>query len=147
MLIKLKIVNSINKIQLNQSKELLLTTFKNINIKSSELEEHYNSSNVYSTLVAIENNKVIGTAIVNHQTGYFGWLAVDKKYQNKGTGSKLCKRIEAILKKKKIKQITLDTRNQFKSALIMYLKNGYEINGTFLHHDGELMIRMSKKIT
>jgi ribosomal protein S18 acetylase RimI-like enzyme len=142
----MKIIYTGSNQQIQHAKKILITNFRNIGLERSELEDYFNSPNVYSTIVAIENNKVIGTAIVNHQTGYFGWLAVDKKHQNKGTGSKLCRSIEAILKKKKIKQISLDTRNQFKSALIMYLKNGYEIKGTFLHHDGELMIRLNKNL-
>jgi ribosomal protein S18 acetylase RimI-like enzyme len=142
----LNIISPENEFQIDGAKKLLLKNFKHIGLKDKDLAVYFEQPVIYSSFIALENNKVVGTAIVNKQTGYFSWLAVDEKLRRKGTGSALCKIVEATLRKKKFKRISLDTRNQFKSALLMYLQNGYEIRGTFLHNDDDLMIRLSKKI-
>jgi N-acetylglutamate synthase-like GNAT family acetyltransferase len=85
------------KQQIDGAKKLLLKNFKHIGLKDKDLSVYFKQSDIYSSFIALENNKVVGTAIVNKQTGYLSWLAVDEKLRRKGTGSAFCKIIEATL--------------------------------------------------
>ena len=65
-----------------------------------------------------------------------------------GTGAAqiMLHEVEQWANREGLNTIVLDSRNRFKRAIIFYLKNGFNIIGSFLHSDGELMIRLSKKI-
>lgn len=57
--------------------------------------------------------------------GYILALAVDKKYQRKGIGKRLFKRLISILKKQNIDRLYVDTLKDNKNALNFYLAMGF----------------------
>jgi ribosomal protein S18 acetylase RimI-like enzyme len=92
--------------------------------------------------------KVIGyiAGVISLSGIYLNWITVKKSARNKGVGLRLMKALEAEGKKSGAAFATLDTRNRFKEAIKLYLDCGYNIFGCQLGSDGELQIRMNKKI-
>lgn len=64
------------------------------------------------------------------------WLAVKKKYQGQGIGTKLVKFIEKYAKKKKFRQIFIYTGQPMKKTRKFYEKNGYEFINEFKGYYG-----------
>lgn len=132
--------------EINEARQLLFKSFKVIGIKKSELDFYLDRPDIYQVTIATINNKVVGLAIVQTIVGYLCWLCVDDKVLGLGVAKVLLLDVEKILKKNKVKFITLDTRNRFQNGIIMYLENGFKITGTYVGQDTDLMIRMQKKI-
>jgi len=82
---------------------------------------------------------------IHEDTLYFNWFGVSPRFKKQGIGQGL---LEAVLKEariNKVKIIELQTRNRFTPAICLYLKNGFYIEGTYLHRDNELMIILRKR--
>lgn len=141
----MKIITPKTKDQISAAKKLAASTFKDIGLKSSDMDVYFNSDKFLS-YVAVDNNSVVGFASANIAHGFFYWLAVSPKHRRKGIGQSLVTKIEQDFKKKKTKTISLESRNRYKPAIMMYLKNGYDIKGSFVEPAGDLLIRLSKKL-
>lgn len=129
--------------------KLLSQTFKEIGM--SEKKSLMEAERVRSTslaFVAMRGGKVVGFALASSPANdiYLSWFAVASSERGEGIGAGILDLLEKTAKKKKVRTITLDTRNRFKRANVLYVKRGYDIIGTWAQTDGETMIRFRKKL-
>lgn len=101
--------------------------------------------------VAEQNGKetVIGYAACREHSAkvlYWSWFGVLPEWRRHGAGKELLREIMKFAKANQFEQILCDTRNRFKNALVLYLQHGFEIIGTYLGPDGDLMIRLRSTI-
>ena len=102
----------------------------------------------FGNIVAEVDGRVVGYSFF-HQQGkslYLNWIAVLPEAEGTGASQIMLQEVEQWANREGLNTIVLDSRNRFKRAITFYLKNGFDIIGSFLHSDGELMIRLSKKI-
>ena len=94
------------------------------------------------------SGKVIGyvAGVVSLSGIYLNWIAVKKNSRNKGLGLRLMNTFENEGRKAGAAFATLDTRNEFKDAIKLYLDCGYRIFGCQLSPDEKLLIRMNRKL-
>ncbi|MCF6411173.1 GNAT family N-acetyltransferase [Pseudalkalibacillus salsuginis] len=100
-------------------------------------------------LAAIENERVIGYKIgyerkVNH---FYSWLGgVHPDYRGKGIGEELLVRQHKWCRENGYKTIRTHTKNQWRSMLILNIKNGFDVIGTFTDAKGETKIILEKRL-
>jgi GNAT superfamily N-acetyltransferase len=96
----------------------------------------YIFANKTRVFVAIDNNYVIGTALLCSMAilvGQKDWIedvVVDKAYQGKGIASKLMDMAETASKQGSAKSINLTSSSHRENARSMYLKRGYKLRDT-----------------
>ena len=74
------------------------------------------------------DGQIIGTGrahLIDRQTAQIRYMAVDDRFKGHGVGSEILRHFEALLKKRGIKRIVLQARNE---VLPFYLKHGYIID-------------------
>lgn len=69
--------------------------------KNIDLRKWDHSFRRHKTVVAIEDNKIVGFGDID-KFGYLDRLFVDKNYQNQGIATALCEELEASVEGKKI---------------------------------------------
>lgn len=69
--------------------------------KNIDLRKWDHSFRKHKTVVAVENNKIVGFGEID-RSGYLDRLFVDKNYQNQGVATALCEELEASVEEKKI---------------------------------------------
>lgn len=69
--------------------------------KKIDLRKWDHSFRKHKTVVAVENNKIVGFGEID-RSGYLDRLFVDKNYQNQGVATALCEELEASVEEKKI---------------------------------------------
>lgn len=69
--------------------------------KNIDLRKWDYSFRKHKTVVAIEDNKIVGFGDID-RSGYLDRLFVDKNYQNQGIATALCEELEASVKGKRI---------------------------------------------
>jgi len=100
--------------------------------------------------VAIDekSGKLLGYAQASKRSSscYLSWIAVSKSARNKGIGAALLKDLKTWARRSGCDEISLDSRNMFREALFFYLRNGFEIIGTYRGPDDDTMIRLRLKV-
>lgn len=99
--------------------------------------------------VALEDNEVMG-----YKIGYefdfdcfYSWLGgVDENHRNKGIASKLMNQQHRYLKEKDYKIVQTKTRNKWRNMLVLNIKNGFDVIGTYTDSKGELKIILEKHL-
>lgn len=97
-------------------------------------------------IAAYENNIIVGVGRIHAEAEYSSrirYMAVHKKFQNRGIGSALLKKLEKIAINNKRTTCWLYARE---NAINFYLKNNYVVSGTA---DSDLSIKhvkMEKKL-
>lgn len=101
--------------------------------QQSHLEEVIPEMNVdfaekdrYNYFVAIEDEKIIGVAGFQKESGTVAGIFVDPKHKKKGIGSKLMRKIEENAREQGITE--METLASLE-AVDFYKKNGYKITG------------------
>lgn len=131
------------KIHVEAFQEIGFTAKKRISIQEMLKQS------LSSTAVLTLGGSTVAGYYVFRKSGsgvYLNWFAVLRKYQGHNYGEHLLNDLEVQARKLKAKHITLDTRNRFKSAMFTYLRKGYEIVGTWVQLDGDIMISMRKSL-
>ncbi len=79
-------------------------------------------------IVALENNKVLGYAVLETilDEGSLLIIAVSPLHRKKGIAKALFNRLEEIRAQKKLSFITLEVRSSNESAIALYKKKGFE---------------------
>ncbi|MFN8368975.1 MAG: GNAT family N-acetyltransferase [Candidatus Kapaibacterium sp.] len=103
----------------------------------------------YNVLVctAEHNGVIIGFKIgyEDREHTYYSWLGcVSTLYRKQGIATELMRMQHIWCKEAGYKYVTTNTRNEFKSMLLLNLKNGFEISGTLHDHHGRLKIELMK---
>ena len=96
--------------------------------------EKMNKDDNYKTFVAVLENKVIGFVTIvkilalEYEIGYLkiNGIAVNKKYQNLGIGTKLLKYVEKYSLKENLSKIILTSRIKRTEAHVFYEHYGFD---------------------
>ena len=107
-------------------------SFKDGKYSKDQLLYEYKENPFSKILVNVDNNIVNAFLIymVTFNSATIVQIAVMPKLRKKGIASKLLKAMEKELTKKygEIENVTLEVRDSNKSAIKLYLKNGYKKN-------------------
>lgn len=106
------------------------------------------ASHEYTTFVCEYKTKIVGYGQVylGKKGALFTWYGVSPSARNKGVGLAILKRAVTFSRRRKVKSLSLHTRNRFKKAMIQYLKFGFTINHTYEGRDGDTMIVMDMRL-
>ncbi|WP_408009654.1 GNAT family N-acetyltransferase [Pseudalkalibacillus sp. A8] len=100
-------------------------------------------------LVAIEKESPVGYKIgyerkANH---FYSWLGgVHPDYRGKGIGEELLIRQHKWCQENNYKTIRTHTKNKWRNMLILNIKNGFDVIGTFTDVKGEPKIILEKRL-
>ena len=105
---------------------------ESIEIIEEEIEKQVGNGNHF-IFVAEDDKRVVGFISAEWQKWnnslYIDSLYIDKNYRFKGYGSKLLKQMIRKSKEIKSKKVFVDVEAGNRDAIILYLKNRFEING------------------
>ncbi|MYL56760.1 GNAT family N-acetyltransferase [Virgibacillus halodenitrificans] len=130
---------------LNKVLNLHESIFKDSNTLISKAK---NKLKIIFTL-ALENEEVIGYKIGYEleRNGFYSWLGgVDESHRNKGIASKLMTQQHLYLKEKGYKIVQTKTKNKWRNMLILNIKNGFDVIGTYTDSEGEPKIILEKRL-
>lgn len=99
--------------------------------------------------LAVEEGEVIGYKIGYEleSDGFYSWLGgVNDLYRKKGIASKLMNQQHLYLKDKGYKVIQTKTKNKWRNMLILNIKNGFDVIGTYTDSSGEPKIILEKRL-
>lgn len=124
---------------------LHLNGFAEIGAEPASSERYFLS--VLATTAIVEcDKKLVG--YINWEQGagygYLCWMVVDPTHRGRGLGERLLDFAIDSCRESGCVGIGLDSRNRYKPAMTLYLKYGFDIIGTFLQTDDEIMIRFRK---
>ena len=100
--------------------------------------------------VCLQNDKVLG-----YKIGYeldtdcfYSWLGgVEEKHRNIGIASRLMDRQHLYLKEKGYNTIQTKTKNRWRNMLLLNIKKGFDVIGTYTDSKGEPKIILQKPLT
>ncbi len=105
---------------------------ESIEIIEDEIERQVGDKNHF-IFVAEDDKRVVGFISAEWQKWnsslYIDSLYIDKNYRYRGYGSKLLKQMIRKSREIKSKKVFVDAEAGNRSAIILYLKHGFEING------------------
>ncbi|MEK3731083.1 GNAT family N-acetyltransferase [Paenibacillus sp. FSL M8-0334] len=95
-----------------------------------------------------------GSSVVGFKLGYalspnkfYSWLGgVDPKYRKQGVASALMNEQHRMLKDKGYKKVQTKTKNRWRNMLILNLKHGFDVIGTYTDSLGEPKIILEKRL-
>lgn len=99
--------------------------------------------------VAMEGSKVIGYKIGYelNDDKFYSWLGgVDETYRNYGIASKLMEKQHQFLTDCGYKIVQTKTKNKWRSMLILNIKSGFDVIGTYTDDKGEPKIILEKRL-
>jgi predicted GNAT superfamily acetyltransferase len=99
--------------------------------------------------VALSNDKVVGFKIGYEQgkEEFYSWIGgVDSVYRQKGIGSTLMKMQHDWLKERGYQVVTTKTKNKWRNMLILNLRHGFDVIGTYTDEKGETKILLKKQL-
>jgi predicted GNAT superfamily acetyltransferase len=100
-------------------------------------------------IAAFKQDKVIGFKIgyESDSEEFYSWIGgVDPAYRKKGIGSTLMNMQHEWLKKRGYKIVTTQTKNKWRAMLILNLRHGFDIIGTYTDEKGEPKIILQKQL-
>jgi len=100
--------------------------------------------------VALQGAKVIGFKVgyAVDAKHFQSWLGgVQEQYRNIGVGNELTKMQHEWCRNKKLQFIRTWTQNESKAMLVLNIKNGFDILGTYVENDGQIKILMQKRLS
>jgi ribosomal protein S18 acetylase RimI-like enzyme len=98
-------------------------------------------------LVALEHERVVGYKIgyQDRNNRFYSWFGgVNRDYRGRGIASELMVRQHEWYEKKGYKVVQTKTRNKWRSMLILNLRHGFDIVGTYTD-EGEPRIILEKR--
>ena len=99
--------------------------------------------------LAHEGEKVIGFKFGYELTSskYYSWLGgVDPEFRGQGVATKLMDAQHEWCKKQAYEVIQTKTKNKFRSMLLLNIRYGFDITGTFINQKGDFKIILEKKL-
>ena len=97
----------------------------------------------------LDDQKVIAYKIgyaLNYEK-FYSWLGgVDPDYRNQGIASQLIERQHRFLKEREYKTVQTKTKNKWRNMLILNIKNGFDVIGTYTDSKGEPKIILEKRL-
>jgi len=103
----------------------------------------------------IVNVALDGAIVIGYKIGYsltdtkfYSWLGgVDTTYRNLGVAAKLMEEQHRYLKANGYQLIQTKTMNRWRNMLILNIKSGFDIVGTYIDDNGETKIIMEKELS
>lgn len=99
--------------------------------------------------VALDENKVVGYKIgyALNREQFYSWLGgVDPEYRNQGIASKLMENQHRYVKESGYQVVQTQTKNKWRNMLILNIKCGFDIIGTYTDSEGEPKIILEKSL-
>lgn len=136
-------LSQMNEDYLKQISDLNLSLFENSNPPRFE-----GRPNLLFSLAEVDGK------IVGFKAGYdrkpqhfYSWLGgVSETFRGQGLGRKLMELQHEALTKKGYKTVQTKTMNKFKNMLVLNLKCGFSISGTFVDEKERFMILLDKQL-
>ncbi|MYL56269.1 GNAT family N-acetyltransferase [Virgibacillus halodenitrificans] len=107
-----------------------------------------NKSKVVFTL-ALEDEEIIGYKIGYElePNVFYSWLGgVDERHRNKGVASKLMDQQHLYLIEKGYEIVQTKTKNKWRGMLVLNIKSGFDVIGTYTDSKGEPKIILEKRL-
>ncbi|MGI2727349.1 MULTISPECIES: GNAT family N-acetyltransferase [Bacillus cereus group] len=99
--------------------------------------------------LAMHNQQVVGYKIgyeLNNEM-FYSWLSgVADQYRNQRIGSNLMKAQHQLLKEKGYSIVQTKTKKKWRNMLILNIKSGFDIIGTYTNEKGEPKIILQKRL-
>ncbi|GGB58341.1 N-acetyltransferase [Lentibacillus populi] len=99
--------------------------------------------------IALDDQKVVGYKIgyALNREQFYSWLGgVDAEYRNQGIASTLMVQQHRHIKESGYKAVQTHTKNKWRQMLLLNIKNGFDIIGTYTDNEGEPKIILEKKL-
>lgn len=116
-------------------------------VSSEEIQKRIDDPEI-EVLVAVCDDKIIGTATINLQAKeelYIASMGVRPATQGKGTGRRILEEIQRRAKQKKCKTISLECYEPLKSAIKLYERFGFRRTGRKRAYHGIEIFQMKKE--
>lgn len=100
--------------------------------------------------LALDGEKVVGYKIgyALNRDQFYSWLGgVDAEYRDRGIASELMTQQHLYAKDRGYSVVQTHTKNKWRNMLILNLKSGFDVIGTFTDREGEPKIIMERKLT
>ncbi|WP_258110091.1 GNAT family N-acetyltransferase [Alicyclobacillus sp. SP_1] len=122
------------------------TIFKNQSPDS--IEEELRARPNFLILVALDKDQVVGYKIgyQDRKTRFYSWLGgVYPEYRGQGIASELMLRQHEWCKSQGYTAIRTQTKNKWRDMLILNLRHGFDVVGTYTDEKGEPKIILEKR--
>lgn len=116
-------------------------------VSPDEIEKRINDPEI-EVLVAVYDDKIIGTATINLQGQeelYIASMGVRPATQGKGAGQRILEEIQRRARQKKCKTISLECHEPLKSAIKLYERFGFRRTGRKRAYHGIEIFEMKKE--
>lgn len=117
--------------------------------ETSNLVQKMKSKPKLLILVALDENRVAGYKIGYELDSdkFYSWLGgVSEHYRNQGIASQLMKIQHAFLKDQGYRTVQTKTKNKWRNMLILNLKHGFNVIGTYTDEKGTSKIILEKNL-
>ncbi|MGC4379215.1 GNAT family N-acetyltransferase [Fictibacillus sp. Mic-4] len=117
--------------------------------RSDTIKEELSWRPQFLILVAVHKDRVVGYKIgyQDRKGRFYSWLGgVDPEYRNQGIASKLMLKQHEWCKDQGYDVIRTQTKNKWKNMLILNLRHGFDIVGTYTDEKGEPKIILEKRL-
>lgn len=79
---------------------------------------------------------------------YYLWMAgVDEKYRGQGIATGLIERLQDYCRENGYAELQLKTKNKWRNMLLLSIKSGFDVIGTYTDDNGEPKIILQKKVS
>ncbi|EGL83361.1 GCN5-related N-acetyltransferase [Caldalkalibacillus thermarum TA2.A1] len=100
-------------------------------------------------MAAVDHDTVVGYKIgyERKKKHYYSWLGgVDPRYQRQGIATELMRRQHQWCQEKGYLTVRTHTKNKWRGMLILNLRHGFDVIGTYTDDRGEPKIILEKKL-
>lgn len=127
---------------LEELQEIHYETFQCIGQSRTEIQ--LPKTHEEALFVVEKDGLVIGYASLKETDNNYhcGWYGVRSSLRRTGAGTDLLQYLVEYVRQRSGHSISLDTRNRFKDAIRLYLRHGFDIIGTWVGNDAEIMIKL-----
>lgn len=118
-------------------------------INKDKLREEISAQRKLRTIVARDGESIVGFKMgYERRLGkFYSWLGgVDPEYRGKGIAKSLMKNQHEDLKKVGYSLVSTQTGNEFRNMLILNLKSGFDVKGTFVTSENKIRIVLEKNL-
>jgi ribosomal protein S18 acetylase RimI-like enzyme len=100
-------------------------------------------------IIALDGVKVVGYKVgyALNDDKFYSWMGgVDATYRNSGIASMLMEKQHQYIKENGFQVVQTKTMNKWRSMLILNIKSGFDVIGTYTDDKGETKIILEKKL-
>lgn len=116
--------------------------------RSRMLIEYELKAGIY-TILALSNSRYVGfkTGYTRRDKQFHSWLGgVIPESRRSGIASELMNRLHEHLISRNYEKVRTQTGNEYRSMLLLNIKLGYDVIGTYVNGKNQIRITLEKKI-